>query len=125
MAYEVPGLMITGIANADFTAEQYKGCKLNSSGLIVLAGLNEVNILGVIQNKPGAGEAVTVMVDGVSIGIAGAAVNPGPVSMDAQGRFIQTTTVNPRVGYALEGAGAAGVHIPVALAGPSGGAAAS
>jgi predicted RecA/RadA family phage recombinase len=119
MAFEVPGKMYTGgIANADFTAEQYKGCILNSSGMVVLAGLNAPSLLGVIQNKPGAGEAVSIMMDGISIMIAGAALTPGPVALDAQGRVV-AAAANPVVGYALEGAGAAGIHVPVMLGGPN------
>jgi hypothetical protein len=112
MAYEIPGLMYTLLANADLTTHQYKALVVTSTGTCAVAGANAPQLVGVLQNKPALGERSTIMGNGISIAIAGEPLTPGPVATDASGRFV-AAGANPVVGIALEGTGAANVHFPL------------
>lgn len=54
------------VTGADLSSSQYCGVKVNSSGVIVLAGAGEFGI-GILQNAPGSGAVGFVRVAGVSL----------------------------------------------------------
>lgn len=82
---------ITRVAGADLTNAQYLAVKLNSTGQVVLAGAGE-KALGILQNNPGAGQAATVAVGGVSKMRAGGVIAPfASVTPNADGEAITAT----------------------------------
>lgn len=86
MAYETAGTDITLIAAADQSTSQYRAIKVDTAEKGAVAGAGEFAI-GVLQNKPAAGEAATVRVAGVTKMVAGAAVAAGArVAPDAAGK---------------------------------------
>lgn len=64
MAYEIPGELITLEASTGLSDKQFRFV-VATAGKATLAG-NGVPVLGVLQNKPAAGEGATVMINGVS-----------------------------------------------------------
>lgn len=69
MAYEIPGMCITLPQGGDLTSNQFKFVKLNSSGQVVVIAANTDKPIGIQQDIPNSsttGEAVTVMLYGVS-----------------------------------------------------------
>lgn len=69
MAYEIPGMCITLPQGGDLTSNQFKFVKLNSSGQVVVIAANTDKPIGIQQDVPNGsatGEAVTVMLYGVS-----------------------------------------------------------
>lgn len=65
MAYEIPGHAITLAASSDLSSYQYRFVVANGDGTCSLAGAG-VAVTGVLQNKPTAGQAASIVVDGVS-----------------------------------------------------------
>ena len=78
-------------AGADLTGDQYKIVKLNASGQVVLSGAGELAI-GVLQNKPGDGEAAQIRIFGLSRVISkGSNAEPGnALHSDANGFAVTT-----------------------------------
>lgn len=79
-------------------------------------------VIGVLQNKPTAGQEAQVMLLGISKAVAGAAVAAGDLLMtDNTGRVVTATAAgafpaaNFIIGRALSAAGAAGVLVSVLL----------
>lgn len=68
MAYEIPGRTITLEAAADLSARQFHFVGVDSAGKAALAitSTGEADVLGILQNKPTAGQAASIMIDGVS-----------------------------------------------------------
>ena len=63
-----------------------------------------------------SGELIPVDIEGTTVWEAGAAITAGAsLETDASGRVVTWATSGPRVGIALEAAGAAGVFIEVRL----------
>ncbi len=131
MGFEYPVLDITLLAAADLSASQYLLVKADANGKAALAAAGEAPI-GVLQNKPTAGQAAQVRLYGVSKVVAGAAIAKGAfVASDANGKAkaaqaAYTNTVDAGVaqdpligshviGIALDAASAANEIIPVAL----------
>ncbi len=86
MAYEDPGKQISLLAGADLSAKQYYAVKVDANGKVVVAGAGELAI-GILQNKPAAGQIATVMVTGISKMVAGGVVASGElVASDAVGK---------------------------------------
>ena len=68
---------------------------------------NSSTILGVMQNNPDVGEAMTIAVAGLSKVVAGAAITANDIIMsNASGRAITVTSGKIACGRALEAAGA-------------------
>ena len=90
MAYEIPGFSFSLPAAADYSAEQYKFVKINTSGQAVLVAALGVDVTGVLVNDPAAaGRPATVVTSGVVKVYAGATVTVGAkVVADATGRAI-------------------------------------
>lgn len=116
MAFEIPSFTLgTQKANADLSSSQYLAVVINSSGNVAVAGAG-ADIAGILQNKPTAGHACDVCVDGVSKAVAGGSVTAGAKLMtNASGQLITATATNKAVGIALDSASGAGVVIPVLL----------
>jgi predicted RecA/RadA family phage recombinase len=116
MAYEVPGLLLPFPAGADFSAgAQFRFCDLNSSAQVVNP-TNHGKALGVRQNRPQSGKAATVMLSGISIVEAGAAITAGAyVETNATGQVVTAASGSAIVGRALETCTASGQQIAVLL----------
>lgn len=102
-------------AAADLTTKQFRVMTVNSSGQAAVAGATDLAV-GLLQNKPGSGQAATVAFGGISKAVAGGTVAAGArVTADANGAVIAATTAGDAVvGVALAG-GAAGEIIPVLI----------
>jgi hypothetical protein len=132
MAFEIPGRMDgTRPAGADLSAaaNQHKFVKLNSSGQVVLCSAATDKPYGVLQNRPAAGQAAAVMIDGISKVQADANLTVGDkVGTSADGQAAAyvpgTDTTKYIVGEVLTDNGAAGelVSIQFDCAGASRGA---
>lgn len=117
MAYEnvvttVPGV----VAAADLSADQFLFVVMSSTGIALNTSAGGV-CLGVLQNKPLAGQAADVWADGsVSKVVASAAITAGAKIMStALGKAATATTGLAIMGIALDGAGASGDLITVYL----------
>lgn len=103
-------------AAADLSGDQYKFVKLNSSQQVARCDtLGEVAV-GVLQNKPKAGEACTISPPAGNITkvVAGAAIAVmAQVTPMADGRAQTAATGHNAAGIALEPAAAAGDIISV------------
>ena len=116
MAYEIPGFSFTLEASGDLSAEQFTAMVVDGNGQAAQAGA-AVNIAGVLQNNPSAiGREAAIMANGITKGVAGAAVAAGAYLMtDANGEFITGVGTNELVGVALEAAGGQGEIIPILI----------
>ena len=99
---------ITLEAGADLSGDQYKLVKLSAGKAVLCAAATDAPV-GVLQNKPGSGEAATVCVSGATKLLAGATINSGDlVGTDASGtadaKTPGTDTTEYVVGTALTGA---------------------
>ena len=116
MAYEVISFK-TGqlLASADLTSLQYTFVTLTSAGLVVGATTNGGKVIGVLQNRPKAGEACEIVHHGICPVLAGAAIaSTGTIMSNATGRAITSATAGSTiVGFALETAAAANEVISV------------
>lgn len=106
MAIKAVGTDITLVAGADLSAQQYRAVKVNTSGLAVLANATDLNQIGILQDKPAAGQAGSVRTEGVTKARAGTGpINAGDrVTSDANGSLIVATTGRQVMGVALTGA---------------------
>lgn len=76
----------------------------------------DANTLGVARSAGVSGDRITVDVLGTAVVEAGAAISAGAtLETDASGRAVTWATSGPKVGIALEAAGAAGQFIEVLL----------
>mgnify|MGYP003628242359 CR=1 FL=1 len=112
MAYQIPVLDITLEAHADLSAKQFHFVKIHSANKVSLCTAITDAPIGVLQNKPEAGQAAAVRVWGVSKLSADAAITAGAIlgtSTDSQAQTAVATNVV--CARALEAAGAASVII--------------
>ncbi len=118
MAFENSGIRIPGvIAAADLSAKQFYFVEMTTTGAN-LAGDGAL-ALGVLQNKPTAGQACEIETASVSKVVAGAAIALGAnVSSDSAGKAKTSATGNYIQGEALIAALADGDIISVALTKP-------
>jgi hypothetical protein len=114
MAYEEKIQLVSLEANGDQSANQYKFMLLGASGI----ALNTVAggpCVGVLQNKPAAGEVGAVAVGGVAKVLAGGVITRGAnVQSNASGVAIAAASGDFSQGTALATA-ASGDIIPVLL----------
>jgi hypothetical protein len=130
MATYREALEISFVAGADLRNYPFAPVRLDTTGRVVLAGANE-RAIGILQNKPNAGETASVMLYGISKAVAAGPISIGsPVVAAANGRVSAagafhnhgTASNNPPtgqqrvLGFALTGATAAGQVIEVLLA---------
>lgn len=111
MAYEQHVGKITGMkAAADLSAKQYFLVKasVTNAGEVALVAATTDEVLGVLQNKPVAGEEAEIVAIGQTKVSADAAVALGAVLQATANGQVDDTGTGQRVGLALEAATAAG-----------------
>lgn len=78
---------------ASLATSRYYFVKQHTDGTAIIAAAATDSIVGVLQNKPGIGEAAIVRFGGTSKVIAGGTIAVGAhVTSDAAGKAIATTT---------------------------------
>lgn len=115
MAAEESLKSFSAVAGADLSgvANQYKFVKLNANRQVILCAAATDVPVGVLQNRPGNGEAATVGYHGITKVQADAALSAGAqigTSADGQAdaKTPGTDTTEYVVGIVVGGAGAAG-----------------
>lgn len=116
MAYEIPGFSFTLPAGADLSATPYVFLDVNGSGLAVAAAAAGRTV-GVLGNKPKAGESATIMANGICQVVASAAIAAGAGVQAAAGGQAVVLSAGVQLGIALEAASGAGSVIAVLLKG--------
>lgn len=102
MAYEVPILDFTFVAAADLSGDQYRFVTLDANAQIDVSAAG-ANAIGVLQNKPTAGQAATVRVAGITqIILGGTVASGGLVEIDANGEAIAQSAASC-MGIMLQG----------------------
>lgn len=78
MSFEVPGF-VNGVqqATADLSADQYLCVKCDNTGKIALCDTLAEKVMGILQNKPLAGQGADVMVTGISKAVASGSITAG------------------------------------------------
>lgn len=117
MSIEIPGRTIgTMLSGSDLSTKQYRFHKENSSQQIIPCTVAGEDALGVLQNAPTSGHAATLMADGVSKVVAGAAIAAAAaVATDNAGRAVTAASGNKILGYCVIPAAAAGEICSVSL----------
>lgn len=117
MSFEKHGGMLpTFKAAVDLSAKQFHCLEITAADTVnVCNGAGDV-VLGILQNKPVAGEACEIPENGIVKGICGGAITVGQwVGTDANGQLVaKTTDKDFAYGIALE-AGAANRIIAVEI----------
>lgn len=116
-AYENPiGHVPGAVADVDLSASQFLLARYTSTGTVEVNTTAGTKCIGVINDKPKAGDAVNIMNIGESKVIAGAAVAVGDLLQnDGSGRAITRTGTNEIVGVAMQAASGVGVRIAMKL----------
>ncbi len=105
MAHEGPMLCIPGLtASEDLSSYQYCLVKMSGANTVTYANATTDQAVGILQNKPGSGEAATVAALGVSKCRAGASITYGnKIASGAGGKGAGSTTATDwAIGIALE-----------------------
>jgi hypothetical protein len=95
---------ITLVAAADLSAKQYYFVAVDTNGQAALTG-DDGNPIGVLQNKPTAGQAATICIDGVTKVYVGTESGLGAgynVGCDANSAAKVSDTGSYRLGVSLE-----------------------
>ena len=79
MAYQIPVLDVTFTAMSDLRTKQFCFVALLDDNSVELPSATTEVTVGVLQNKPNAGEAASVRILGLSKIILGATIAPGAV----------------------------------------------
>ncbi|MGH6821928.1 MAG: capsid cement protein [Methylocella sp.] len=103
------------VAGADLRTKQYYPVKLTAARTVGLATTGGENIYGILQNKPNTGDVADVCIFGICKAIAGGTVTAGGAVMSevTNGRIVDQTSTNAKIGVALEGATAANQIISI------------
>lgn len=117
MAFEIPGFTLSVEASADLSAAQHHFVEVDSNGRLTVSNSAGESVFGVLQNTPNAlGRVGTVMKDGVSKCVAGAAVAAGAlIQTNASGRGITAVSGDFVVGRALDAAANNGETFSLAM----------
>lgn len=122
MSFQNTGNVHSLVAAADLSAAQFRAVKVNSSGQAALAAAGEFAI-GILQNKPTAGQTATVVTVGpISKAVAGGSITAGAlVASDASGKLKaavlgRTDTQQHEAADALIGSSVIGVALESASA---------
>lgn len=113
----------TFIAGADLSAAQYKLVEISAANTVTVCNATTDLPVGILQNKPTAGQAAQVRLLGrsrcVSDGSGTAIVAGDQVGTDGSGRAVKKAANNDIiVGRAMEPSTAAGTIIDVLMTGP-------
>lgn len=120
MANKTPNQQKSYTAGADLSTHQWKGVTITSMGTVGLQGATGLCV-GVLQNKPLAGQGATVMEQGLTPVVADGSGTPiaagDPIGPNATGVFIKKVigTDSNILGFAQEAATTAGAIISVTL----------
>jgi hypothetical protein len=111
MAYEIPLQKLSFEAGEDLSSNQFQFVTMESDGKVDLADAETDIVLGVLQNKPEAGQSATVMISGVTKVEADETLAAGDLvhaSADGQAAVFAagTDTTKYSAGLVLEGAAA-------------------
>lgn len=109
---------LTGVeAAADLSGKQYHFVRYSAANKVDQASLaTDSALVGVLQNKPKAGEFATVAYAGLSKVVAGAAITAGDIiTTNSSGRAATVASGQMAAGRALEAAGADGDIITALL----------
>lgn len=110
MAFEIPGFLHTLEAFNDLSAGQFRAVRPTNvdpltgvSRVIIQTQAGSDSTLGILQNKPKAGEDATIMsIPGITKWVAGGNINAGQlVTSDANGACINATGGQVVLGHAL------------------------
>ena len=107
MATQNTRVLVSLVADSAING-QYLAVKLGASdNSVVLASAGTDAILGIVENKPLAGEGASVAISGIAKFTAGAAVALGAqVTSDANGKLVTATTGDIVIGRCVQAAGA-------------------
>ncbi len=117
MAFEIPGFSMSLEASGDLSAAQFHCVEVDSNGQVTVANAAGESVFGILQNKPTAqGVAASIMKDGVSKVVAGAAITAGAlVQTNGAGRVVVVGSGDFVVGRALDSVGADGEIVSIGL----------
>lgn len=108
MAYQMEGNDFSLEAAADLSAHQYKFVKVDATGKAALCLDNE-NAIGILQNKPTAGQSAAIKKEGPSKFVGAAALAAGTkVGCNATGQGKAAVVGSHVIGTVLVDPGAAG-----------------
>lgn len=111
--YEVPGMCIS-VKSVNEVKGKYQAVKMTAEGAVVATAAAD-EVLGFIQREAKAGEVAQIMVDGITMAKASAAIAKGDHVAAAAEGAVAKTTAGKFCGIALEAATAAGDIIPVLI----------
>ena len=118
MSFERHDTMFPGHkAAASLITKQFYCVKISAAGAVNVCSGAADKMVGILQNKPVAGEACEIPLSGIAKGIAAGVIAVGAwVGTDAAGKLVAKTTDKDFVyGQALEAAGADGDIIAVLI----------
>ena len=111
--YDIPGKCIS--LKAPAAIGKYLPVKMTADGIAV-ATSGDNSVVGFVQREGIANEVLPVMIDGVSMGVASAAIAKGAlVTPTTGGALVTASSDDVFVGVALEAATAANDIIPVLI----------
>ncbi len=122
--YDGSGITLTLTAAADLSAHQYKFVEITAANTVNLCNATTDRPIGVLLNKPGSGQAASVLAAGVTQVIAGGAIaagrsigttNAGLATINAGSEVAGGGSANPTVGITIEAAGGANEVITCAI----------
>ena len=107
-------------AAADLSLHQYTAVRISAARQCnVASDVGASSVIGVLQNKPKAGEFATVAVSGKSKLVAGGVVTaPNLITINSSGRAAEVASGGVTIGRALETSAADGDIITVLLRDP-------
>jgi len=114
--YDVPGMRISLVAK-DAIAKRWLAVKFEAGvdNTMSIATAAADPVAGILQADGRAGQILPVMINGVTMWEAGAAIPAGsPVQVGANGRAV-VGSASSRIGFAMTGSAAAGEIISVVL----------
>ena len=123
MAHEVPILQTTLKSTGDLSAKQFSLVKLDTANneSVVVCSANSDRVVGVVTNKPTAGQPATVMCYGITKVQAGGTITRGdPLMSDASGHAVTATGTNPSFALALSSSASGQLFDALILAGTNG-----
>lgn len=93
MARENPeNISLAAAADYKTSSKQYYCMDVDTNGKAVLCSAAGQRVVGILQNKPNAGEAATIATEGISKVISGTGITAGDyLKTDANGKAVKAT----------------------------------
>lgn len=123
MAHEYAQTSISRVAAADLSALQFTFVKIDSNGKVAANTTAGAYVVGVLQNKPEAGQIATVAVEGVTKVQFGATITPDDQLMSTTAGKADVAVAAASPGNFVRGqalSGGASGEIGTMLLGPTG-----